>query len=465
MKLPDLFTQRMKSLLKDEYDLFINALDEVPPVSIRLNPFKKTSKELNHQQVMWSELGYYLPERPTFTFDPLFHAGAYYVQEASSMFLEQIIKSIIDQPVKALDLCAAPGGKSTHLLSLLPEGSILVSNEVIRQRSRVLSENLIKWGTANTIVVQNDPKEISKLTQVFDFILVDAPCSGEGMFRKDPESITEWSLDNVMLCAARQRRILADAWLSLRPGGFLVYSTCTYNTEENEDNLRFLMEELEANPVTIPTNKAWNITGALTGNYPAYRFFPHKTKGEGFFVTVVQKKAEVDKEARKTKSKKQKTRAKQQTPSIASEVKKMVLDNENYHYTFSRDSTIQAYSEQLQDFLSAYGHLLRIISSGITIGNQKGKDLIPDISLALNTALNKDAFTIQEVTLEDSIRFLQKEALTLPSHVPNGFVLLTYKHTPIGFAKQIGTRANNLFPQEWKIKTRHIPEQIKLVDI
>lgn len=465
MKLPDLFTQRMKSLLKDEYDLFINALDEVPPVSIRLNPFKKTSKELNHQQVMWSELGYYLPERPTFTFDPLFHAGAYYVQEASSMFLEQIIKSIIDQPVKALDLCAAPGGKSTHLLSLLPEGSILVSNEVIRQRSRVLSENLIKWGTANTIVVQNDPKEISKLTQVFDFILVDAPCSGEGMFRKDPESITEWSLDNVMLCAARQRRILADAWLSLRPGGFLVYSTCTYNTEENEDNLRFLMEELEANPVTIPTNKAWNITGALTGNYPAYRFFPHKTKGEGFFVTVVQKKAEVDKEARKTKNKKQKTRAKQQTPSIASEVKKMVLDNENYHYTFSRDSTIQAYSEQLQDFLSAYGHLLRIISSGITIGNQKGKDLIPDISLALNTALNKDAFTIQEVTLEDSIRFLQKEALTLPSHVPNGFVLLTYKHTPIGFAKQIGTRANNLFPQEWKIKTRHIPEQIKLVDI
>lgn len=465
MKLPDLFTQRMKSLLKDEYDLFINALDEVPPVSIRLNPFKKTSKELNHQQVMWSELGYYLPERPTFTFDPLFHAGAYYVQEASSMFLEQIIKSIIDQPVKALDLCAAPGGKSTHLLSLLPEGSILVSNEVIRQRSRVLSENLIKWGTANTIVVQNDPKEISKLTQVFDFILVDAPCSGEGMFRKDPESITEWSLENVMLCAARQRRILADAWLSLRPGGFLVYSTCTYNTEENEDNLRFLMEELEANPVTIPTNKAWNITGALTGNYPAYRFFPHKTKGEGFFVTVVQKKAEVDKEARKTKSKKQKTRAKQQTPSIASEVKKMVLDNENYHYTFSRDSTIQAYSEQLQDFLSAYGHLLRIISSGITIGNQKGKDLIPDISLALNTALNKDAFTIQEVTLEDSIRFLQKEALTLPSHVPNGFVLLTYKHTPIGFAKQIGTRANNLFPQEWKIKTRHIPEQIKLVDI
>lgn len=465
MKLPDLFTQRMKSLLKDEYDLFINALDEVPPVSIRLNPLKKTSKELNHQQVMWSELGYYLPERPTFTFDPLFHAGAYYVQEASSMFLEQIIKSIIDQPVKALDLCAAPGGKSTHLLSLLPEGSILVSNEVIRQRSRVLSENLIKWGTANTIVVQNDPKEISKLTQVFDFILVDAPCSGEGMFRKDPESITEWSLDNVMLCAARQRRILADAWLSLRPGGFLVYSTCTYNTEENEDNLRFLMEELEANPVTIPTNKAWNITGALTGKYPAYRFFPHKTKGEGFFVTVVQKKAEVDKEARKTKSKKQKIRTKQQTPSIASEVKKMVLDNENYHYTFSRDSTIQAYSEQLQDFLSAYGHLLRIISSGITIGNQKGKDLIPDISLALNTALNKDAFTIQEVTLEDSIRFLQKEALTLPSHVPNGFVLLTYKHTPIGFAKQIGTRANNLFPQEWKIKTRHIPEQIKLVDI
>ena len=308
MELPVDFVLRTRALLGNEYSDFEAALATETPVSIRLNSRKGLTAPVFGKQIPWSNTGYYLPERLTFTFDPLFHAGGYYVQEASSMFLEQAIKTYIDKPIKCLDLCAAPGGKSPHLLDLL-----LVSNEVIRNRSLILAENITKWGNPNVIVSNDDPEKIGQLTHYFDLIVTDVPCSGEGMFRKDEDSREEWSVANVELCASRQRRIIHDIWEALKPGGILIYSTCTYNTAENEKNIRYIAEELGADslPLSIPTE--WQISGSLEGNLPVYRFFPHKTKGEGFFLAILRK---ADKEINtiKLKTKNNKNKKKESAP-------------------------------------------------------------------------------------------------------------------------------------------------------
>ena len=289
MDIPHDFKIRTKQWLSDEYVSLEKALQEEAPVSIRLNPAKQTAPVSRYEKVKWCGTGYYLPERPSFTFDPLFHAGCYYVQEASSMFLEQVVKQYITSPVVCLDLCAAPGGKSTHLSSLLPERSLLVSNEVIHSRANVLKENLIKWGSPYTVVTCNDPKEIGQLTHLFDVIVADLPCSGEGMFRKDPNSRNEWSMANVQLCAARQRRIIHDIWNCLKPGGLLVYSTCTFNREENEENIRYLVKQFDAEVLSLTVEDGWNISPAIEESFPMYRFYQHKTKGEGFCLSLLKK--------------------------------------------------------------------------------------------------------------------------------------------------------------------------------
>lgn len=276
MALPIDFITRTRALLGNEFDSFEAALQADVPVSIRINEKKGTPAPSTTgapcERVAWCETGYYLPERLSFTFDPLFHAGAYYVQEASSMFLEQAIRSHVKTPVRCLDLCAAPGGKSTHLAACLPEGSLLVSNEVIRSRSHILAENIAKWGNPNCIVTNNDPKEIGCLTHFFDVIVADVPCSGEGMFRKDTDSTGEWSVANVALCAGRGRRIIHDVWNALKPGGLLIYSTCTYNMEEDEENIHYITEELGAEALPIPVKDEWQITGPLKYDHPVYRF-------------------------------------------------------------------------------------------------------------------------------------------------------------------------------------------------
>src|SRR5205809_2761586 len=234
--------------------------------SIRINPnktFNTQHSTFNIQnKIPWTEWGYYLSERPSFTFDPLFHAGCYYVQEASSMFLEQALKQTVDlsQPLKILDLAAAPGGKSTHIQSLISKESLLVSNEVIRSRANVLKDNIVKWGCSNVVVTNNDPKDFSKLENYFDVIVVDAPCSGSGLFRKDPVAIEEWSLNNVQLCSQRQQRILADVWPALKKDGILIYSTCSYSKEEDEAILDWMSREFEIESRKLKVGTDWNIT-------------------------------------------------------------------------------------------------------------------------------------------------------------------------------------------------------------
>jgi 16S rRNA C967 or C1407 C5-methylase (RsmB/RsmF family)/NOL1/NOP2/fmu family ribosome biogenesis protein len=448
MILPSDFIAATRALTGDDYHLLEAALRDNPPVSIRLNPAKGL-KSLPADRVGWCDTGYYLPERPAFTFDPLFHAGAYYVQEASSMFLEQAVKTYMEEPVKCLDLCAAPGGKSTHLLTVLPAGSLLVSNEVIRSRSYILSENTAKWGNPHTIVTHNDPKEIGELTHFFDVVVVDAPCSGEGMFRKDPESMNEWSAVNVALCASRQRRILHDSWNALKPGGILLYSTCTYNIEENEENVHYMINELGAEALSIPVKGEWNITGPLKYSHPVYRFFPHKTRGEGFFLSIVRKK-EGGMPLNRKKQKKEKGKAKNTVPPGACN---WLLQPEGYQIEMRRN-TITAFPQSLADDFQTIAARLQLVSSGVSLGEVKGKDILPCHSLAMSTALNRAAFPVVDLVWDDAIKYLGRESITLPDGIPKGYVLVAYKGYPLGFVKRLESRSNNLYPHEWRIRTK-----------
>lgn len=466
MALPHDFITRTRALLGPAYEELEAALQADVPVSIRINTQKGTSAPCNGEPVAWCPNGYYLPERLTFTFDPLFHAGAYYVQEASSMFLEQAIRAYLsstegDQSsaVNCLDLCAAPGGKSTHLLSVLPEGSLLVSNEVIRTRSNILAENVTKWGNPNHIVVNNDPEEIGRLTHLFDIIVTDVPCSGEGMFRKDTDSTGEWSVANVQLCAGRSRRIIHDIWNALRPGGLLVYSTCTYNTEEDEENIQYFIEELGAEPLSIPVDAGWQITGPLKYDHPVYRFFPHRTRGEGFFLAALRK-PEGEREAirMKTKNKKEKGKASPVAPALVGEW----LSEPDLFRLEMREETVQAIPAAHYETYQLIASRLRIVTAGIRLGEMKGKDILPAHALAMSTALRKDAFTAVEIGWEEAVRYLKKEILLLPEETPKGYVLVCYEGFPLGFVKHLGNRANNLYPQEWRIRSGYLPEEVKL---
>ena len=482
---PD-FIQQTKRLLHDEFESFEAALKTKPPTSIRINPRKyefvhdvgnatnmddgssfdwQRSTALAH--IPWCKTGYYLPKRPSFTYDPLFHAGAYYVQEASSMFIEQAIQTILaDQnfsktSLTTLDLCAAPGGKSTHLLTLLPDNSLLVSNEIIYNRSLILSENITKWGVVNSIITQNDPKDFGHLPHFFDVIVADLPCSGEGLFRKNPDAQNEWSAEKVKFCASRQRRIIHDVWNALKPGGYLIYSTCTFNTEENEDNVELLACELGAELVPIPIKPEWNISGALNNELPVYRFFPHRTCGEGFFLALFRKSGQLQ------YSSSQLSASKSPLPAsypVESSIKNMLLDNEKFIYRNIRPKTKASNKREVSyDALyaipkihaNAFTNLsscLHIIKACLMLGELRGNDFVPSPSLSLSTELNKHAFPSIALSREQAIIYLKRELIDLTTDTPKGYLLVTYRNIPLGFVKNTGHRANNLYPIEWRIR-------------
>ena len=467
-------------------------MQQEPPVSIRLNEklgalsqnagAAHSSFFIHHSslnKVPWASDGYYLDERLTFTFDPLFHAGCYYVQEASSMFVEQVLRQYVSAPVMMLDLCAAPGGKSTHARSVLPEGSLLVANEVIRNRSQVLAENLTKWGHPDVVVTNNDPADFSALSSFFDVILTDVPCSGEGMFRKDPVAVEEWSPENVEICWQRQRRIIADIWPCLKPGGILIYSTCTYNTKEDEENVRWIQEEFGAELLPLDVREEWNITGNLLGGegeslkgFPVCHFLPHKTKGEGFFLAALRK-PEVEEnvvfsfsKVKAAKKKDKKGGAVTSSP-VSKENRTLAgswLNSENAerYALLAEEKEVKAFPQQYVDELAAMKQYLKVVQAGVLIGEVKGKDLSPAHALAMSASLlRQDAFDTEEVSYEQAIAYLRKEAIALSETAPRGYVLLTYRNIPLGFVKNIGNRANNLYPQEWRIRSGYLPEEIR----
>lgn len=435
------------------YSRLEKGLGEEPPVSIRLNPFKCTERaEIAGKAggVPWCRLGAYLQSRPNFTFDPLLHAGMYYVQEASSMFLCHAVQQLVTTPVTMLDLCAAPGGKSTAALSVLPAGSLLFSNEPMRARANILAENMSKFGHEDVVVTNNFPRDFGRSKLQFDVVLADVPCSGEGMFRKDENAVSEWNPQHVDECSRLQRTIIADVWSSLKPGGLLFYSTCTFNARENEDNVAWIIEEFGAKLVEVEVEEAWNITGALAHQGPVYRFIPGLTRGEGLFMAVLRKPGKPADAAPQHPAK-----LKEAGRKLASD---WILNPEDYTL-YEKQDTLTAIPRRWAATYNEACRNLRVIQAGITLGSRKGKTLIPDQRLALSTRLNRNAFATADVGYNEAIGYLRKEAVTLPAGMSTGFTLLTYKHQPLGFVKNIGNRANNLYPAEWKIKSSHIPAE------
>ena len=413
--LPAAFIEYTRQLMGEErFGRYLKSFEEEPPVSIRLNPKKLNSQRHtltlvredggwqmeDAEPVPWCRNGYYLKQRPNFTFDPLFHAGCYYVQEAASMFLDEVLRQHLTSditPYTSLDLCAAPGGKSTLLRATLPDDCVLYSNEPIRNRANILLENVTKWGYANHYVTNVYPEAYRKSKHRFDVILCDVPCSGEGMFRKDEATIREWSPQQVEKCWQLQRDIVTDAWACLNDGGLLIYSTCTFNTKENEENIRWILDSFkDAKVLDINTKPEWHITGSLLEgfNEPVYRFIPGISRSEGLFVCVLRKGSG------------------QAVPTEQAE---------NSH-----------------------------------AGNKKFPRREQSIPTLGTIPLHVDGPQV-ELTYQQAMAYLRHEALVLPEDTPRGLVNVAFQGFPLGPAKNIGSRANNLYPKEWKIKTTHIP--------
>ena len=470
MELPAAFIDRTRRLLGSDYDRFEHALGTESPVSIRLNPAKSRLVEAPGEVVPWSQWGYYLPERPAFTFDPCFHAGAYYVQEAASMFLHRVIDQYIDTPVRYLDVCAAPGGKSTDAMASLPAGSLVVSNEVVPNRAYILAENMVKWGSPYSIVTRNEAADFAPLDGYFDVVATDVPCSGEGMFRKDPNAIAEWSPAGVGRCAERQRQILTDIWPALRPGGLLIYSTCTYNTEENEEMVLFLMNQLGAIPLAVDTDPAWGIAPALMPGVIAYRFMPHRTRGEGLFMAVLQKPGKPDDSLRArlldTPSGKRNKKGKAPAPatSVPDEWRHRLAHPDNFDFVSRNDTFLAIPREYRADYQLLDRHLT-LLHAGIALATAKGRDYIPHPSLALSTALDPEKSPRFEADLATALAYLRRKSIVLPPDLPRGYLLVAYHGFPLGWVKNLGNRANNLYPQEWRIRSGYTPDSLPTLPI
>ncbi len=439
-----------------EFQDFSEALGKEPNTSIRINPDKPIPITSTMEKIPWSSQGYLLKERPSFTLDPLFHAGTYYVQESSSMFIEHILDSI-EAPKDGvfLDLSAAPGGKSTILSSFLGETGFLIANELIKPRANILKENIIKWGLGNTLVTQNDPEHFQNLEGFFDVVLVDAPCSGEGMFRRDPQARTEWSPDNVKLCAARQERILDKAGALTQAEGYLIYSTCTFNENENEDMIRFLVDEFSYSPVRIPLQPEWNIVESATdtkeGIFYGYRFFPHKVPGEGFFVTVLKR----DAQALSSSPKKFRDFRHPFLKSVAkSQIEKLIGNlslPENTHLYQLQESYFWM-NKKFKLHFEYLTHHLNIKYFGIELGKYNKEQFIPNHEWALSI-LPKRGYELLDLKLENALCYLRKEDFQY-SGLPQGWILVTYKKHPLGWIKNLGNRMNNYYPKEWRVRMK-----------
>ena len=429
-----------------------SAFESPASTAVRQNPFKKGSCP-EGRPVAWNTYGRILPERPQFTLDPHFHAGAYYVQDSSSMFVGYAFRQLLERvsvpqgrPVRVLDLCAAPGGKTTDIASSLREafgdGFVLVANEVMKARAGVLADNVAIWGDPNVIVTSDDPKAFAALPGFFDIIVADVPCSGEGMFRKDEEAQKQWSEDNVALCEARQRRIIADVWPALRTDGILIYSTCTFNRYENDGNVQWIASELGAEPLFA--GDAPDPGCGVIKTSSGYSLVPGHVEGEGQYCSALRKTFEVEFTDLKSKPLRQTKAA--AVPSDAAAGLLTVAS-----VCRLRGETLIAVPKSVSSELAVLEQALHIIAAGCAVGTLKGKVLVPDADLALSMIFDRSAFPEAEVDREKALAYLHRDAITLPD-APKGYVTIVYDGLPLGFVKNLGNRCNSLHPQSRRIR-------------
>ncbi len=443
--IPEDFVKRIKTQKYIDAEALLKALSEPSPVSIRVNKSKWKKKPALSEHVPWSDNGYYLRTRPSYTLDPLFHSGCYYPQEASGMFLEQVVKQTCGttENLKVLDLCAAPGGKSILLSEIIGPGNLLVSNDAIRSRSVILAETITKWGSGNTLVTQSDPAAFAKLPGYFDIIFVDAPCSGEGMFRTDI-ALKEWSVSNTVHCAERQKRILVDVWPALKENGILIYSTCTFNPGENEENIKWLIGKKEAACLKINISDFNGIAEIDFEGIFGYGFYPGNVSGEGFFITAVKKTGSQE----KLKIKSQRRSDLLLAPDDITIANKWT--------SFSKDRLFRWGDEvfavpcSMDEYLHLFG-TLKIVKAGTKVFTVKNKSYLPAHELALSTGLNKDAFPFLELDLPSALKYMKRDTININNGV-KGWNIVKYKGINIGFINNLGNRVNNYFPVEWRIR-------------
>ena len=429
-----------------------SAFESPASTSVRQNPFKK-GRCPEGRPVLWNPLGRILPERPQFTLDPHFHGGAYYVQDSSSMFVGYAFRKLLEsvarpsgRPVRVLDLCAAPGGKTTDMAASLREafgdGFVLVANEVMKARAGVLADNVAIWGDPNVIVTSDDPRAFAALPGFFDIIVADVPCSGEGMFRKDEQAQEQWSEDNVALCEARQRRIVADVWPALRQDGVFIYSTCTFNIYENDGNVGWIASELGAE--RIFAEDVLKPGEGVVKTSSGYSLVPGLVEGEGQYCSALRKNSEVafgelqSKPARQTKG-----------AAAPSDAASGLLVVETVCRL--RGETLIAVPKPVSAELPMLEQTLHVIAAGCAVGTLKGKVLVPDADLALSMVFDRTAFPEAEVDRETALAYLHRDAITLPD-APKGYVTIVYDGLPLGFVKNLGNRCNSLHPQSRRIR-------------
>ncbi|MDO4695274.1 hypothetical protein [Porphyromonas sp.] len=447
--LPSSFLEAFESSFgKEETEALCHSMEEPSPTSIRINPKKISLSPQSAKRVPWSDLGYYIDSRPTFGVDPLWHAGAYYVQEASSMFVSCYLTNLDFSPKVALDLCAAPGGKSTLMRSLLPQSCVLITNEPDKGRATILHENITRYGGDEIIITNAYPHQLRASGLKCDLILVDAPCSGEGMFRKDPNSRNEWSLGSVASCSAKQKDIIDEAWQMLQPGGILIYSTCTYNREENEAQLSYILDNFDVDKILSPNIQDTESLGIQRGSIDGvYRFFPHHAKGEGLAIFAVQKSGEKT-EAPDIKQTKKGAKDVSLPPVLKENIQsldRILIEGDQYSYLSPRAKEIVEYLNKSK---------VKILSKGIILGNIKGKDFIPHHSWAMSTQIfDKAPYPKVEVDEETAMTYLKREAINPDPY--KGFQSVIYKGVPLGWVKNIGNRVNNLYPKELVIRNRN----------
>ena len=442
---PEEFIQRITAQEYIDSEAILLALREPSPVSIRINQGKWNKQPVDAEPVPWCRNGFYLASRPSYTLDPLFHSGCYYPQEASGMFLEQVLLQTAGplKNIRMLDLCGAPGGKSTLLSDMAGPDNLLVANEVIRSRASILAETITKWGSGNTMVTRSDPAVFGRFPGYFDIILVDAPCSGEGMFRTDI-AVSEWSAENTVLCAERQKRILMDIWPSLKENGILIYSTCTFNPGENEENIRWLSSRKETECIRMNLKSFEGITEIDYHGIYGYGFYPDKLKGEGFFISAIRKTARQE-QMQPRSPLPQELRPRKSDLAVAAD------------WTNFRGDRILKWKDEIIALpceIEEYSYLyrnLKVVKPGTKISVKKQNDNIPSHELSLSTSLKRDLFPTKEIRLDEAISFLRRDNFNI-GNMSTGWNILTYNGINLGFVKNLGSRFNNYFPVEWRIR-------------
>ena len=446
LKLPEEFTPEFEGLAEA-------LTDGEPTVSVRFNAARAVQIPDDMERVPWCQQGIYLESRPQFTFDPALHQGVYYVQDASSMIHSHIVAQLTAErgPLLCLDACAAPGGKTTAALDALPQGSFVLANEYVAARAEALAQNLARWGSPMTAVSQGDTSRFRKLRDMFQLIVADVPCSGEGMFRKDAEAVRQWSPRLVAECAQLQREITANLWHALAPGGYMIYLTCTFNHAENQDIIDYMLTEFDgAEPVDIDVPDEWGIV--RRGH--CLHFLPGRIRGEGLTVAVLRKAGQ----PAQVKKNSDKNRLAPVAPTLADAARRWLKDNDDFVLRQYGD-ICYAQPRRWESAIGMFNKNLKMVNhGGLELAQMKGRDLLPLQPLALSQSLADNAFARHEVDYPTAIAYLQRQSLQLREDTPRGIVLLTYQGLPLGFVKNLGNRANNLYPASWRILSTYVPE-------